>query len=313
MAVSFARSSLIVYIWDGTWAWFPSTIFSAHGAVFESTLLLVSVPMYWGKMKTAPGWGGRGKKQWKDEVTLIKLVTQVILVLMKSLLGARDCAVYSTNDNLFKTHQQFCEGYNQFILRWRKLRLREVKPPNQLVAELGCPPHRPSSGAVPAAVSLNMRLGNTEFSFLMSPSILATGMFGVMFQCVYESAPRAHLSFFCSFVSLSIGNFSEAREVATRPCVSGDNLTAGNCSGFFLGGQVLGREENGIIRKPVACQACPDSTLERDTLEHSSSGLFPLNNFHFQEFCIHICPEFLTRFEFSSHSEVPEVRKLMQQ
>ena len=46
--------------------------------------------MCWGKMKTAAVKKERGE----DEVILDKLVIQVMLVGMKSLLGPRDCAVY---------------------------------------------------------------------------------------------------------------------------------------------------------------------------------------------------------------------------
>lgn len=218
MAVSFARSSLIVYIWDGTWAWLPSTVFSAHGAVFESALLLVSVPMCWGKMKTAAGWGRRGKKKWEDEVVLVKLVIQIILVHMKSLLGARVGAVYSTNNHLFKTRQQPCEGYNQSILHWRKLRLRKVKPPNQLVAELGCPPHRPSSGGCACRCLTKCEVWkHRAFLSHVSQHPGHGSCFGSCFS-VFMSLPQEHIwaFFVVSWVS-PLGTFLKSERLLRGP------------------------------------------------------------------------------------------------
>lgn len=87
-------------------------------------------------------------------------------------------------------------------------------------------------------------------------------MLGLYFG-VYESAPRGHVGFFCFGSVMShwhTGNFSGAREAATGLCCSGDELTAPGL-GIFLGSfmevKAWALEEEGVMRKSVACQACP--------------------------------------------------------
>lgn len=137
-----------------------------------------------------------------------------------------------------------------------------------------------------------MRFGNyTGLPFLMSPSILATGNVWDHILVCFWVCPKSTFELlfkrkniyihFCSFTGLFVGNFSEMRGCwkALQLWRQLNSSWAGNLPGFSHGGQVLmhggGRGENGLVRKPVACQACPYNTLEKATPEHSPDCLVP--------------------------------------
>lgn len=272
-------------------------------------------------MEAAAGWWKRGKKDWEGEGEdiLVKPVMLVILVHMRFLPGARDCAAYSASDCLLKPAHSLVKPCNQSIRRWRKLRLRNIKPPNPLVAELGGPPHRYGAGGCAGCCLMDwMRFGNyTGLPFLMSPGSLAMGKVWDHILVCFWVCPKStfellfkrkkHTYFAVSWAS-SLGTSLEW-EVATRLFNSGDNLIAPGLGISLASFTEVKSSSVGVgwrgewDHKEDCC--VPSLSLQHPREGHSGTFLkLPcslLNSFYFQEFVIHVYPEFLTMSEYISH------------
>lgn len=123
-----------------------------------------------------------------------------------------------------------------------------------------------------------MRFGNNPgLSFPMPPCVLAMGNVcdhTLVFMSLLQEDIWAF--FFELHVSLAHWEIFGPRGVATRVCNSGDHFIAPRL-GIFLASftevKFSGLGGGWDHRKSVVCQACPYSTPERDTSEHSSRGL----------------------------------------